>query len=506
MRRSAAAADRGADASVSDNPNARAKKPARVGKPPASRREGRGRVEAPAPPPTGLAARELAVDLIAAVLQDHRALDETLANLLKSPAYRHLETRDLGMARTIAANTLRYAQPLDEVVGRHIEKPLPAKQGRVAAILLSAATQMLILKTPAHAAINLAVDQTRLSRQSTHLAKFVNAVLRKVSVSGSEDLAMLDLPRSAIPPWLFQRWASAYGDEQALAIAKACLIEAPLDLTLKEPCRAAEWAERLGGATTATGSLRLSGAGRVDELPGFSEGAWWVQDAAAALPARLLGDANGLGVADLCAAPGGKTAQLAASGANVVAVDQAASRLARVSENLARLNLKADLVEADAASWQPGRTFDAVLLDAPCTATGTIRRHPDILHLKRESDVAALATLQERLLANAATLVRPGGLLVYCTCSLQPEEGEEQAARFLDAHPDWECLPVTPGESGIEAAWLTPEGYLRPLPSQTPAFAGCGPEAPSDPPAASERPAQPGGMDGFFAARFRRKT
>jgi len=483
-----------------------AKKPARIGKPPASRREGRGPADAPAAPPPGLAARELAVDLITAVLQDHRAFDETLAKLLKSPAYRHIEKRDLGMARTIAANTLRYAQPLDEVVGRFIEKPLHAKQGRVAAILLSAATQMLILKTPAHAAINLAVDQTRLSRQSTHLAKFVNAVLRKVSVSGSEDFARLDLPRSAIPPWLFQRWASAYGEEKALAIAGACLLEAPLDLTLKEPDRGAEWAKQLRGAVMATGSLRLSGAGRVDELPGFAEGAWWVQDAAAALPARLLGDVTGLDVADLCAAPGGKTAQLAASGANVVAVDQAASRLARVAENLTRLNLKAELVEADAASWQPGRTFDAVLLDAPCTATGTIRRHPDILHLKRGSDVAALAAVQERLIANAATLVRPGGLLVYCSCSLQPEEGEEQAARFLATHSDWEGWPVTPGESAIEAAWLTPEGYLRTLPSQTPAFAACGPEAPDDPPADSEGPPPPGGMDGFFAARFRRNT
>lgn len=491
---------------MSENQNRKAKKPARDGKPAANLRDGQGPGGASGPPPAGLAARELAVDLITAVLQDHRPLDETLATLLKSPAYRHLETRDLGLARTIAANTLRFAQPLDEVVGRFIEKPLPAKQGRVAAILLAAATQMFILKTPAHAAISLAVDQTRLSRQSTHLAKFVNAVLRKVSVAGGADFAKIELPRSSIPPWLFQRWASAFGDDAALAIAEACLMEAPLDLTLKDPGQTAEWAGRLGASTLATGSLRLSGAGRVDELSGFADGAWWVQDAAAALPARLLGDVTGSDVADLCAAPGGKTAQLAAAGANVVAVDQAASRLARVAENLARLNLKAELVEADAASWQPGRTFDAVLLDAPCTATGTIRRHPDILHLKRGSDVAALAALQQRFLENAATLVRPGGLLVYCTCSLQPEEGEEQAARFLAGHPDWESVPVAPGESGIEAAWLTPEGYLRTLPSQTPVLAAPGAEPPADTPAGSEKPAKSGGMDGFFAARFRRKA
>lgn len=477
---------------MTDSANGRTDRPASKGRADSGRRPGSPKKGAPANPAAGLAARELAVDLVTAVLQDHRSFDETLAGLLKDDAYRRLEARDLGLARTIAANTLRFARPLDEVVGRFVSKPLPVKQGRVAAILLSAAAQMFILKTPPHAAINLAVDQTRSSRKSTHLAKFVNAVLRKVSSQGADEFSKLDLIRSSMPPWLFKSWASAFGEDQARAIAEASLREAPLDLTLKDQRDAAGWSDRLGAVTLATGSLRLTEAGRVDELAGFRDGAWWVQDAAAALPARLLGDVAGSVVADMCAAPGGKTAQLAAAGAGVVAVDQSANRLARLAANLQRLHLSAELIEADASTWQPQRTFDAVLVDAPCTATGTIRRHPDILHLKRESDVAALAGLQQRMLDNAATLVRPGGVLVYCTCSLQKEEGEVQAARFLDRHKDWTCEPIIAGGIGIEPDWLTQEGYLRTFPSQSPA------------PAGAHVNAAGGGMDGFFAARFRR--
>ncbi len=493
MRRIGAGVDRGADASVSDKGKRKSNSGAHKGGAKSARRQGPLRSGVPGTPPAGLAARELAVDLIAAVLQDHRAFDEALASLLKKPSNRRLETRDLGLARTIAANTLRFALPLDQVIGRFIEKPLPAKQGRVAAILMSAAAQMFLLKTPAHAAISLAVDQTRLERHATHLSKFVNAVLRKVSVEGAEEFAKVDLARSAIPSWLFQSWVSAFGDERAVEIAKASLREAPLDLTLKDQSATAEWSERLGAIPLATGSLRLTEAGRINELPGYSEGTWWVQDAAAALPARLLGDVAGKDIADLCAAPGGKTAQLAAAGAKVVAVDQSASRLARVSENLTRLNLHAELVEADATTWQPGGTFDAVLLDAPCTATGTIRRHPDILHLKRESDVASLAALQERFIDHAADLVRPGGELVYCTCSLQPEEGEYQAAGFLVRHANWQSVPIIPEEAGIKAGWVTQEGFLRTLPCETP--------SPAD---EHCKDTVAGGMDGFFAARFRR--
>ena len=245
------------------------------------------------------------------------------------------------------------------------------------------------------------------------------------------------------------------------------------------------WAEKLGGTLLATGTVRLAAGGRVEALPGFSEGAWWVQDAAAALPARLLGNVAGKSVVDLCAAPGGKTAQLAAAGAGVTAVDLSGARMQRLRANLDRLHLEAELVEADAASWSPGRTFDAVLLDAPCTATGTIRRHPDILRLKRPEDVAALADIQTRLLDNAAKLLAPGGTLIYCTCSLQPEEGVEQVDRFLSRQPRFARRPIDPGESGIDPDWVTEAGDLRTLPFHLP---GARPEL--------------SGLDGFYAARL----
>ena len=264
-----------------------------------------------------------------------------------------------------------------------------------------------------------------------------------------------------VPAWLFDRWVATYGEADARRIAEASLTEAPLDLSVKaEP---AAWAERLGGIVLPTGSVRLAAGGRIEDLDGYADGAWWVQDAAAALPARLLGPVAGRTVADLCAAPGGKTAELATAGAAVTAVDLAGARLARLAANLERLHLKADIVEADAATWEPGRTFDAVLLDAPCTATGTIRRHPDILRLKRPDDVAALAALQQRLLDNAVRLVKAGGTLVYGTCSLEPEEGSRQIERLLAREQQLVRAPITAGEAGIAADWITPEGDLRTL-------------------------------------------
>lgn len=448
--------------------------------------------------PAGLTARELSVDLIAAVLHEHRAFDETWTKTITLPAYRELAARDLGLARHTAANALRYALPLNAVQAQFIDKPLPARQGRVAAILLSAAAQLLLLRTPAHAAISLAVEQTARSRNATHLKKFVNAVLRKVAEQGPKAFSDIDPIEAAIPEWLWRRWTAAYGTEMVRAIAEASLQEAPLDLSVKNSSEASDWADRLGAQQLATGTLRLQQSGRVDELPGFSDGAWWVQDAASALPARLFTKVAGAQIADLCAAPGGKTAQLAALGAHVCCVDSSQARLDRAQENLERLSLEAEFVLADAASWRPGRTYDAVLLDAPCTATGTIRRHPDILHLKRDRDISALADLQQRILDNAACLVRPGGELVYATCSLQPEEGEQQISRFLAQHEDFEVNPISDADHGIDGRWLTNEGYLRTLPCWTPRALH------SEDMAAVEGAAKTG-MDGFFAARLRRR-
>lgn len=438
---------------------------------------------APRPLAAGLAARQLAVVLISAVLNERRALDEALAISLSSRSFATLEARDRAFARAIAAAVLRRHGELSTVVQSYLDKAVPKDSGRLTSILLAGAAQLLLLDTPAHAAISLAVDQCRLDRDARRFDKLTNAVLRRVSESGSGKLAALDAATLNVPAWMLQRWRQTYGAETARAIALASLREAALDVSVTSDAAAAG----LGGVRLPTGSVRISDHGRIEDLPGYADGTWWVQDAAAALPARLFGDVSGRAVADLCAAPGGKTAELAAQGAHVTAVEISKARLQRIRVNLQRLKLEADLVNADATAWAPGTTFDAVLLDAPCTATGTIRRHPDILHLKREADVAQLADLQARLLAHAATLVKRGGTLVYCTCSLEPEEGVAPIARFLAAHPDFTRVPVAAGEAGIAAEWISPEGDLRTLPTHM----------------AMESP-ELSGMDGFYAARLAR--
>jgi 16S rRNA (cytosine967-C5)-methyltransferase len=435
------------------------------------------------PPPPGLPAREAAVRLLMAVLAEGHSFDGAVVKELKGTA---LEPRDRALARMIAATVLRRLGELEAVLNGYLEKPLPKQKGALWPILLSGAAQLLFLETPPHAAVGLAVDQARRDRYAARYDKLVNALLRRVSREGVESLKAHDGVALNIPAWLFQRWTQAYGAEEARRIASASLAEAALDISVKDSPET--WAERLGGQVLPTGSVRLAAGGRIEDLPGYGEGAWWVQDAAAALPARLLGAVKGKTVVDLCAAPGGKTAQLAAAGAEVTAVDLSNGRLKRLSSNLERLHLKAELVEADAGKWAPGRTFDAVLLDAPCTSTGTIRRHPDILRLKRSDDLAALVDVQAALLDNAARLVAPGGTLLYCTCSLEPPEGQAQVERFLSLNPAFARAPISAGECGIAAEWLTPEGDLRTLPHHLP----------------NERP-ELSGMDGFFAARLIRR-
>jgi len=445
----------------------------------------------------GLAARILAVDLIAAVTTKRQPLDDALAKAFAKKSATVMEPRDRAHARLIAATTLRYAPALQAVIDRFMEKPLQRRNWRVPLILLSATAQLLILKTPAHAAISLAVDQTRLTPQDVRLDKLVNAVLRRVAADGLALLAECDLAKTSVPDWLYAGWEQSYGEDTARPIALACLNEAALDLTVKNDPPG--WAERLGGIALATGSVRTASGGRVEDMVGYRGGMWWVQDAAAALPARLLGKVKGQRVADLCAAPGGKTAQLAAAGAHVTAVDISPHRLERVRENLDRLSLKADLVAADVLTWVPDREgqrggYDAILLDAPCSATGTIRRHPDILHLKQPGDIERLVPLQAALLDAAFRLLRPGGVLVYCTCSLEPAEGEDQLAGFLARQPEALLDLIKEGEASVISNWLTSKGTLRTLPSHTPPRADGQGETGLTP-----------GMDGFFAARIRRR-
>lgn len=442
-------------------------------------RQDKPRRPQPAPPTDGLQARDVAVSSLYAVFVEKRAFDDAFN---KAAETRGLVGRDRAFARLIAANVLRHHGELRAVVNSFLEKPL---QGRLELVLLSAAAQLLFLNTPPHAAISLAVDQTRMDKGGQRFDKLTNAVLRRVAERGPEILATIDGVLLNVPDWLMRRWEGHYGVDQARAIAEASLREAALDLSVKDDV--AGWAARLGGTVLMPGAVRLSASGRIEDLPGYDEGAWWVQDLAASLPARLLGEVAGKSVADLCAAPGGKTAQLVAAGADVVAVDKSPGRLRRLDDNLLRLRLKAETLVADAAAFAPGRSFDAILVDAPCTATGTIRRHPDILLLKREEDIAALAALQARILSGAAAALKPGGVMVYCTCSLEPEEGERQVAAFLDAHGEFRRAPVDAATLGFDPAWMTADGDLRTLPCH---FA--------------DEAEGLSGMDGFFAARLER--
>jgi 16S rRNA (cytosine967-C5)-methyltransferase len=304
-----------------------------------------------------------------------------------------------------------------------------------------------------------------------------------MSREGAALVETQDAPRLNTPDWLWESWTAAYGEEMTRAIATVHLAEPPLDLSVADDPQA--WAERLGGAVLPTGTVRLSKTARVTEIEGFAEGKWWVQDAASALPVRLLGNVAGKSVLDLCAAPGGKTLQLASGGAHVTALDRSRPRLARLEDNLSRMNLEAKIVCADAVTWRPQTPAQAVLLDAPCTATGGLRRHPDVARLKIPDDVSRLAALADRLLDAAVEMLAPGGRLVFCTCSLEPQEGPQRAAALLQRARGMKLAPIEPTEiegvdGGLSEA-VTEEGYLRTLPCHLPGQ---------------------GGMDGFFAARF----
>ena len=434
----------------------------------------------PAPPSRpGVAARSAATALLSAVLDQHRPLDALLDGGL--PAFDALPARDRRLAHAIAATALRRHGEIASVLAAFVDKP-PRKGGRLMRIIETAAAQILFMGIADHAAVSVALDQLEADDDAVHFKGLANAVLRRVARERDTILPRLDGPLLDTPEWLWDRWVATYGEPAARAIAAAHLVEPGLDLSVKGD--AADWAARLGGIVIPTGSVRLVPAGPVDELPGFAEGEWWVQDAAAALPARLLGDVRGKRVADLCAAPGGKTAALAHAGADVTALDVAPARLQRLAANLARLKLDATLVAADVLTWEADARFDAVLLDAPCTATGTIRRHPDIPWLKQPEDIASLAALQAKMIDRAVAMLKPGGTLVYCTCSLEPEEGEAQIRAALGRH-DLRLLPIAPAEIGGLGEAITAAGTVRTLPSQLPN--------------ANPRLA---GLDGFFIARL----
>jgi 16S rRNA (cytosine967-C5)-methyltransferase len=425
----------------------------------------------------GLQARALAAYLLRAVLRERQPFDDAFAGTGTKAAFSGLESRDRAFAHAIAATALRRLGQIEDLLARFLRKALPPDAFEARFIMIAGTAQLAFMEVAPHAAISLAVEQAKASRGAQRLSGLINAVLRKVSADAAAIVAQQDAARLNTPAWLFGRWVRHYGEETARRIAAAHLEEPALDLSIKTD--APGWAARLGGELLPWGTVRLQAKGRIEDIEGYADGAWWVQDAAAALPALLPGDVRGLRVADLCAAPGGKTAELAVRGARVTAVDLSASRLRRLRENLGRLGLDAEIVQANAAEWAAPEPFDAVLLDAPCSATGTIRRNPDIPYLKGESDIAALIRVQTRLLDHALGLLKPGGQLVYSTCSLEAEEGEAQIERQLAARPDVALLPIRAGEAGIPPECVTPTGLLRTLPFHC------------------------GGMDGFFAARLR---
>lgn len=456
---------------------------------------GKTAVEAPGGAPEdvpGLAARAAAAALLAGVLDRGVSLADQIAAPSGSSGgprrgaaggpLADLDPADRARAQTLATETLRHLGRIDAVLGTFLTK-LPAAPALNALRLAVAETRLD--GVPAHAAVDAAVRLTRKHARARHLAGLVNAVGRRIGERGAE--LWEAAAEAELPAWLADPIRDAYGEEALTAIGAAHHAgPPPTDLTPRDPETAALWAERLGADLLPTGSLRLRARGQISALPGYATGDWWVQDAAAALPARLLGPVAGLRVLDLCAAPGGKTLQLAAAGARVTALDVSQARLARLSDNLARTGLAAEVVAADALAWQPEAPFDAILLDAPCSASGTIRRHPDLPRLRGAADVAALTALQSAMLARAWEWLAPGGRLVYCTCSLLPAEGEERVSDFLAATPDARPAPlpdlagIEPG--GIEPAWIT-GGVLRTRPDFWP---------------------DRGGMDGFFAAGLAR--
>jgi 16S rRNA (cytosine967-C5)-methyltransferase len=433
--------------------------------------------------PDGLAARRLACEIIEDVTRRRQALDDRMERLAHDARFQALQPNDRGLVRAIATATMRRYGLIRKALSDRLDRGMPPRSGRLECFLLGAVAQILVLETAPHAAVDTAITLAREDAHARHFTDLANAVLRRIATEKADILAAADPLRQDTPPWLAERWIRAYGPTTAGLIAAAHVTEPSIDISVKSDPEG--WAERLGGVVLPTGSIRLTARTAIPLLPGFSDGEWWVQDAAAAIPARLLRAKPGQRVLDLCAAPGGKTAQLALTGATVTAVDRAEQRMGRLIENMERLKLTVDTHVAEASAYQPGPIFDALLLDAPCSATGTIRRHPDVAWSKTLEDVFKLAALQARLLDHAATLLKPGGTLVYATCSLEPEEGELQITRFLDRNPQFSRDEVTLSETGGDSQLISAHGDLRCLPCHWP--------NPVD---------RLAGMDGFFAARL----
>ncbi|TCL73061.1 16S rRNA (cytosine967-C5)-methyltransferase [Rhizobium sp. BK251] len=433
----------------------------------------------------GFAARATAAKILAAVVDRKTSLDGMLDAEGGNPAYRALGENDRALVRAILNSALRHLPRIDAALASLLDSPLPEGARALHHLLTVGAAQILYLDVPDHSAVDLAVEQANQDPRNRRFAGLVNAILRRLGREKQDVLRRIaSVP--ATPDWFIERLEGAYGREAALAIAEAQLEPAAIDITVKSDAEG--WARRLNGVVLPTGGVRLAAfEGGIPALEGYDDGEWWVQDAAAGIPARLFGSLTGKRVVDLCAAPGGKTAQLILAGGEVTALDQSATRLKRLETNLARLQLKAQTMVADMAKYRPDELFDAALLDAPCSSTGTTRRHPDVLWTKGMADIERLAAFQERLLRHALTLVKPGGLVVFSNCSLDPLEGEDVVARVLADSDGVERVPVRAEDwPGLEDA-ISPLGEFRTTPAMLPLGEGI-----------------PSGLDGFFAAVLRR--
>jgi len=428
---------------------------------------------------SGLESRLAALSIIGQVLDKRQALDHVLES---DPYFGALDTKDKAFVRMMVSTLLRRLGQVDDLI-ETAENRGATKTPTLQNILRIGVVQIMFMAVADHAAVDTSV---RLAEENGHSRQkgFVNGLLRTITRSGPEWLSKQDEVRLNTPEWLLKTWVADYGLGVAAEIAKANLSEAPLDITIKRESDRNHYASLFKASELLTGTLRKTTSGRVQDMDGFEAGDWWVQDASAAIPAQLFGDINGQVVVDLCAAPGGKSMQLASRGADVVALDRSAKRLKRVDENAARLGFedKVEIHVADAAHWKPPQPLPYILLDAPCSATGTVRRHPDVLHLKREQDIMRLGDTQSRILDNAFDILAVGGILVFCTCSLQKIEGELQIDAFLARTPNAQRVPITAdGDLNGYNESLSEQGDLRILPHHQAAI---------------------GGMDGFYIARI----
>ncbi len=427
-----------------------------------------------------LAARQVALDILDAVLMRKIALDQALDD---HEGFLSLPSRDRAFVRMLTSTALRRLGQIDDIIRRSEDKPGSAARTPVLMnILRLGVTQILFMNVPDHAAVDTSV-RLIAGAEMEHQKGFVNGLLRHVTREGESMIKAQDEGRINTPEWLLKIWIEDYGLKGAAQIMSANLKEAPLDITVKDSDTLERWADVLRAEIFPTGSLRRLEGGSIFDLEGYDDGHWWIQDAAASLPATLFGNIEGKTVIDLCAAPGGKSAQLAAMGANVIALDRSAQRLRKMETNLERLRLrdKIEMIAADAAVWQPKVSADYILLDAPCSATGTMRRHPDLQHLKSPRDIESLKNVQSRLLANAFSMLEPGGILIYCTCSLQKSEGEDQVNNLLRQQKSAFKLGIAAGEVGDIKEIVTEHGDVRILPFHQ---------------------GEAGGMDGFFISRI----